>query len=75
MLLGVPVIADYLETGTVPRIPTAILAAALMTIAALVLLVGYILESVMHMRQEQSRLVHLAYPAPRRTAASPEVSG
>ena len=38
-----------------------------MTIAALVLLVGYILESLMHMRQEQTRLVHLSYPAPVRT--------
>jgi glycosyltransferase involved in cell wall biosynthesis len=75
LLLGVPVIAEFLRTGTVPRIPTAILAAALMTIAALVLLVGYILESVMHMRQEQSRLVHLAYPAPCKAAAPPEVTG
>ncbi|MGW3986723.1 glycosyltransferase family 2 protein [Streptomyces sp. NPDC004830] len=64
VILGVPVIADFVETGTVPRVPTAILAAAIMTIAALVLLSGYILESLTHMRQEQTRLVHLAYPAP-----------
>ncbi|MGI5376159.1 glycosyltransferase family 2 protein [Streptomyces sp. CA-251387] len=67
VVLGVPVIAEFLRTGTVPRIPTAILAAAIMTIAALVLLVGYILESLMHMRQEQSRLAHLAYAAPARS--------
>ncbi|MEU1573875.1 glycosyltransferase family 2 protein [Streptomyces collinus] len=67
LVLGIPVIADFIETGTVPRLPTAILAAAIMTIAALVLLVGYILESLMHMRQEQTRLVHLSYPAPVRT--------
>ncbi|MGW6543640.1 glycosyltransferase family 2 protein [Streptomyces massasporeus] len=67
IILGIPVIADFIETGTVPRVPTAILAAAIMTIAALVLLVGYILESLMHMRQEQTRLVHLSYPAPVRT--------
>ncbi|MFF0890564.1 glycosyltransferase family 2 protein [Streptomyces sp. NPDC003456] len=64
LILGIPVIADFVETGTVPRVPTAILAAAIMTIAALVLLSGYILESLTHMRQEQTRLVHLAYPAP-----------
>ncbi len=64
VILGIPVIADFIETGTVPRVPTAILAAAIMTIAALVLLSGYILESLTHMRQEQTRLVHLAYPAP-----------
>lgn len=67
VVLGIPVIAEFVRTGTVPRIPTAILAAAIMTIATLVLLVGYILESLMHMRQEQSRLVHLAYAAPVRT--------
>ncbi|MBX9361880.1 glycosyltransferase family 2 protein [Streptomyces sp. WAC04114] len=67
VILGIPVIAEFVETGTVPRVPTAILAAAIMTIAALVLLVGYILESLMHMRQEQTRLVHLSYPAPVRT--------
>lgn len=72
VILGTPVIADFIRTGTVPRVPTAILAAAIMTIAALVLLVGYILESLMHMRQEQSRLVHLAYAAP---ARSPRLTG
>lgn len=64
LVLGVPIFIDFLRTGEVPRFPTAILAAALMTIASLILLVGYILESVMHMRQEQSRLVYLTYPAP-----------
>ncbi len=67
VVLGIPVILDYVSTGTVPRFPTAILAAAIMSTAALVLLVGYILESLMYMRQEQSRLVHLAYPAPERS--------
>ncbi|MDV9191817.1 glycosyltransferase family 2 protein [Streptomyces sp. SR27] len=64
LAMGVPVIAEFLESGTVPRFPTAILAASVMIIAVLVLLVGYILESFMHMRQEQSRLAHLMYPAP-----------
>ncbi|MET8681419.1 glycosyltransferase family 2 protein [Streptomyces sp. NPDC004647] len=67
VILGTPVVIDFIRTGTVPRFPTAILAAAIMTIAAIVLLVGYVLESVMHMRQEQSRLVHLAYAAPGRS--------
>ncbi len=67
IILGVPVVADFLRTGTVPRFPTAILAAAIMTIATLVFLVGYILESIMHMRQEQSRLTYLTYPAPERS--------
>ncbi|MFG2131909.1 glycosyltransferase family 2 protein [Streptomyces sp. NPDC048751] len=71
LILGIPVITDFIETGTVPRFPTAILAAAIMTIATLVLLVGYILESLTYMRQEQSRLAHLALPAPHRPPQQP----
>jgi glycosyltransferase involved in cell wall biosynthesis len=70
LILSIPVFVDYLDTGQVPRFPTAILAAAIVTIAVIVLLVGYILESVMHMRQEQSRLAYLALDAPMRSAAS-----
>lgn len=66
LVLGIPVLADYLRTGEVLRFPTAILASAIMTIAAVVVLVGYVLESVMHMRQEQSRLTYLSYGAPSR---------
>ncbi|MFD9631544.1 glycosyltransferase family 2 protein [Streptomyces violascens] len=66
LVLGLPLIGEFVETGTVPRLPTAVLAAAIMVIAMLVLSVGYILESFMHMRQEQARLAHLTYPAPTR---------
>ncbi|MFD7168470.1 glycosyltransferase [Streptomyces violascens] len=68
LALGAPVLAEFVESGTVPRLPTALLAASIMTIAVLVLLVGYILESFMHMRQEQARLAHLRYQAPSRGA-------
>ncbi|GHA68408.1 glycosyltransferase family 2 protein [Streptomyces termitum] len=70
LVLGIPVVADFIRTGDVPRFPTAILAASIMIIAMLVLMVGYILESFMHMRQEQARLAHLRYPAPSRSADS-----
>lgn len=66
LILGIPVLADYFRTGEVARFPTAILASAIMIIAAIVILVGYVLESVMHMRQEQSRLAYLGYSAPSR---------
>ncbi|WP_369250892.1 glycosyltransferase family 2 protein [Streptomyces sp. R41] len=75
LVLGTPVVIDFIRTSAVPRFPTAILAAAIMTIATLVLLVGYILESFMYMRQEQSRLVHLAYPAPERAPRRPDRDG
>ncbi len=68
LALGIPVLADFFRTGEVARFPTAILASAIMTIAVIVVLVGYILESVMHMRQEQSRLAYLSYSAPSRPA-------
>ncbi|MGW1771384.1 glycosyltransferase family 2 protein [Streptomyces sp. NPDC002104] len=66
LILGAPLISEFIQTGTVPRLPTAVLSASIMIIAVLVLLVGYILESFMHMRQEQARLAHLRYPAPTR---------
>ncbi|WP_231627054.1 glycosyltransferase family 2 protein [Streptomyces apocyni] len=62
--LGLPVVAEFAQSGTVPRLPTAVLAAAIMIIAVLVLLVGYILESFMYSRQEQARLAYLPYQAP-----------
>ena len=67
LVLGAPVIADFLDTGRVARFPTAILAAALVIIATLVALVGYLLESMQHMREEQARLAYLTYAAPCRT--------
>ncbi|MFI5804661.1 glycosyl transferase, partial [Streptomyces sp. NPDC051561] len=66
VIIAIPVFSEYASTGTVPRFPTAILASAIMIVAMLVLLVGYILESLAHMRQEQARLAHLSYPAPSR---------
>ncbi|MEU7011242.1 glycosyltransferase family 2 protein [Streptomyces sp. NPDC046332] len=66
LALGLPIVLEFARTGTVPRLPTAVLAASIMIIAVLVLLVGYILESFKHMRQEQASLAHLGYPAPSR---------
>lgn len=71
LVLGIPVLVDYFRTGEVARFPTAILASAIMTIAVIVVLVGYVLESVMHMRQEQSRIAYLSYSAPSRAKGEP----
>lgn len=60
--LGLPVIATFLETGLVPRFPTAILAASLMLLAFLSLTCGLILDSVARGRREAKRMVYLAYP-------------
>lgn len=63
LLLGIPVVLEYLQTGLVERFPTAILASGTMVIAALVLMVGYVLEAMAHQRQESARLAYLRYPA------------
>lgn len=68
LTLGLPIVLEFARTHTVPRLPTAVLAASIMIIAVLVLLVGYILESFKHMRQEQASLAHRGYPAPSRDA-------
>ena len=46
LALGAPVVADFLRTGLVPRLPTAVLAAALVFLCALSLATGLILDTV-----------------------------
>lgn len=46
LVFGVPVIIEYFQTGLVPRLPTALLAVALIFLACLALVAGFILDSV-----------------------------
>lgn len=62
ILISVPVIVEYLRTGLVPRFPTAILSAAMMTCALLSLGCGLILDNVTRGRHEMKRLAYLAIP-------------
>ncbi len=64
LLLAVPLILTYIETGLVPRLPTAVLAAALMILSFLSLTCGLILDSVTRARREAKRLAYLCLPAP-----------
>ena len=66
LLLALPIVAEFLATGLVPRFPTAILATALMILAALSLSVGLIIDAITHARRELRRLAYLAIPAPHR---------
>jgi len=59
VLLAAPVIATFLETGLVPRFPTAILAASVMQLAVLSLVCGVIVEAVAEGRREAKRLRYL----------------
>lgn len=53
---GMPVVSEYLATGLVPRLPTAILAVAFMFIAALSLATGFILDAVAKVERKQWEL-------------------
>ncbi len=70
--LGMPVITTYLETGLVPRFPTAILASALVVLSAISAVCGLVLDSVARGRLEVKRMNYLRMPAvefDRRSAA------
>ena len=57
-----PLVMTYLETGLVPRLPTAVLATGLGLLSSLSLTCGLILENVTHTRQEARRLIYLGIP-------------
>jgi hypothetical protein len=60
--LAYPVFVTYLETGLVPRFPTAILSTGLMILASLSLTCGFVLDTVTHGRREMKRLAYLHIP-------------
>lgn len=62
--LGFPVVAEFLHSGLVPRLPTAVLAASSVVLSFLLLVSGLILDSVAHGRKEMKRLAYLSLPAP-----------
>ncbi len=64
IVLGVPLVVTFIETGLVPRFPTAIVITGLMIIATLCLFAGLILDTVTRGRREMKRLVYLQHPAP-----------
>lgn len=64
IILAIPLFITYLQTGLVPRFPTAILATGLVILSALNGMCGLILDTVVRGRLEVRRLAYLAYPAP-----------
>jgi hypothetical protein len=61
--LGIPIIIEYFETGLVPRFPTAVLSASLALLAAQLVVLGILLESVTRVSHEMKRLAYLGIPA------------
>jgi glycosyltransferase involved in cell wall biosynthesis len=62
VVLAVPLLLTYLDTGLVPRFPTAILATGLVIVAVLSFFAGLILDTVTRGRREMRRLAYLAQP-------------
>lgn len=62
VLLALPLLFTWLETGTVPRYPTAILCTGMMVVAAISATSGIILDTVTHHRRETRRLAYLGVP-------------
>jgi hypothetical protein len=60
--LGIPVVTEFMATGLVPRLPTALLATALVLLANLSLTCGLILDAISRARKETKRLAYLAIP-------------
>ena len=65
IILSIPLVVTYLDTGLVPRFPTAILATGLVIIAVLCFFAGLILDTVTRGRREMRRLAYLSQPATR----------
>jgi hypothetical protein len=60
ILVTVPIFITFVETGLVPRFPTAILATGMMLLAFLSLACGLILDTVTRGRRELKRLHYLS---------------
>lgn len=64
LILAAPVMVTYVETGDVPRLPTAILAMGMMIVAAAAVGCGLILDTVTRGRREMKLLAYLTQNAP-----------
>ena len=62
IILAVPLVLTYLDTGLVPRLPTAILVTGMTIIAVLCVFAGLILDTVTRGRREVRRLAYLSQP-------------
>jgi glycosyltransferase involved in cell wall biosynthesis len=64
VLLAIPLVRTYLQTGLVPRFPTAMLITGMVIIAVLCFFAGLILDTVTRGRREVRRLAYLSLGAP-----------
>jgi glycosyltransferase involved in cell wall biosynthesis len=64
IVLSIPLVVTYVNTGLVPRFPTAILVTGMTIIAVLCFFAGLILDTVTRGRREVRRLAYLSVPGP-----------
>ncbi|MBT1003020.1 glycosyltransferase [Paenarthrobacter sp. DKR-5] len=64
LIFGLPVIVEFLHTGLVPKLPTAVLASSLVLLSVLALMIGILLDGLRKIRQENARTAYLTMPAP-----------
>lgn len=63
VVLAIPVVIEFKETGLVPRFPTAILAASIQIVAFISLTAGLVLDGVSQTKREARKLAYLSVPA------------
>ena len=64
IVLAEPLVETYIQTGLVPRFPTAILVTGMVIVAVLCIFAGLILDTVTRGRREVRRLAYLSLNAP-----------
>lgn len=62
VVLTIPIFVTFIQTGEVPRFPTAVLATGMMILAFLSIACGLILDTVTRGRREMKRLHYLSLP-------------
>ncbi|WP_244931680.1 glycosyltransferase [Nocardioides sp. W7] len=65
LVIGVPVVLDFIDTGLVAKFPSAFLAAILVTLGIVTFMIGIVLDAVTKARREAARLNYLGLRAVR----------
>ena len=66
IIFAIPIVITFIETGLVPRLPTAVLSMGLMIMALLSVSSGLVLDTVTRGRREMKMLAYLSQPASKR---------
>lgn len=67
VILAIPIVITFIETGLVPRLPTAVLSMGLMIMALLSVSSGLVLDTVTRGRREMKMLTYLPQPTLKRS--------